>query len=249
MSTETEQLTKEQIVAKIVKLLRLSKSSNQHEAELAAQRASEMMAKYQIDATDVETKNVQNGTDGVISSTYTVADQKMKLHWLETLAVAAAVLYDGTVLIGRGLHGTTFKFVGFRSEIPLMQAIFEHLYEAWKGFVENDLSRAKEAHDDFTRGPWQPKHTMKFKHGHGQGYAESLASRCALLARDRKAKVQASGNGCTSLVLVRDGAINLWKQQNGVKAARVQQTAGSASGYNAGHAAGRAVALGGALRA
>lgn len=249
MSTETEQLTKEQIVAKIVKLLRLSKSSNQHEAELAAQRASEMMAKYQIDATDVETKNVQNGSDGVVAEMYTVKDQKMKLHWLETLAVAAASLYDGTVLVGRGLHGTNFKFVGFRSEIPLMQATFEHLFEAWKGFVDRDLGAAKEAHDDFVCGPWQPRHTMKFKHGHGQGYAESLAVRCTILAKERKQKVQQSHNGCTSLVLVREGAINLWKQQNGVRNAKISQTQGDLRGYHAGHAAGRSVALGGALRA
>ena len=48
-------IEKQAIVEKVQKLLRLAKSSNKHEAELAAQRASEPMEKYQIDAADMHT--------------------------------------------------------------------------------------------------------------------------------------------------------------------------------------------------
>jgi len=238
---------KKAIVAKIEKLLRLSKSSNQHEAELALQRANELMEKHQIDAAAVETADIQSGADAVTEEIYQVKDQKMKLVWIETLANACANLFDGLILVNKQLHGTTFRFVGFKSDIPMMKALFEHLYHSWFGIVELDLETAKRRNDRIGSTVWQPKHTMKFKAGHGLGYARALSQRCAKLAEERKAKVSAVSNACMGLVLVRKDAVTKWEVSHGIRRITRKASIGSSDGLNAGFISGLAVPMGGAI--
>jgi hypothetical protein len=180
-----------------------------------------------------------------------------------TLGIAAAKLFDGTILVNNRLHGTGFVFVGFASEIPLMQSLFLHLYNSWKGFVEKDLEAAKAQFaereltraDDFSFargnfGPrtWAPKDTMKFKHGHGQGYAEAIYLRCVTLAKERETKLNAENNDCRALVIVRGTEIKKFLDDRGTKTVKLNQTRGSNAGYSAGARAGQSVALGGALK-
>lgn len=238
---------KKAIVAKIEKLLRLSKSSNQHEAELALSRANELMQKHQIDAAEVETADIRSGADAVTEEVYTVKDQKMKLMWIETLANACASLFDGLILVNKQLHGTHFRFVGFKSDIPMMKALFEHLYGAWFGIVELDLAAAKARNDRIGTTVWQPKHTMKFKAGHGLGYAQALGARCLKLADERKAKVSAASNTCLGLVLVRGEALSKWEEAHGVKRIKRKASIGSSDGRLAGFNSGMTVPMGGAL--
>lgn len=258
MSTE---YNKSDVIEKVKKLLALSKSSNQHEAELAAQRASDLMKKYQIDAAVVEATSIKSGKERVADVHFEVPDLRMKYQWVVTLGIAAAKLFDGTILVNGRLHGTGFVFVGFESEIPMMKEAFLHFYNAWKGFVDADLAAAKEKHLARMQErkdspspfwlpvlPWAPKDTMKFKHGHGQGYADALYRRCRDVADQRNAQVQAASNDCHALVLVRSGAITAHLAARGVKNVRLKQTAGARSGYQAGAAAGSRVALGGTLK-
>lgn len=238
---------KSDIIDKIKKLLALSKSENQHEAELAAKRASDLMQKYQIDSAVVEASSIKSGKERVADVHFTVPDLRMKYQWVVTLGSAAAALFDGEILVNRRLHGTGFVFVGFKSEIPMMEQMFLHLYHSWKGFVERDLESAKAAHFAITDAPWTPSKTMKFKHGHGQGYADALYWRCIAIAKERNAKIEQANVSCTALVLVRKDALVEWKQQKGIRTVRLKQTQGSSNGRAYGERAGSKVALGGAI--
>ena len=60
-------INKQRIMERIEGLLRLSKSSNQHEAELATQRASELIEKYQISMTALDVSHVRSKTNGQTS--------------------------------------------------------------------------------------------------------------------------------------------------------------------------------------
>ena len=257
---DTNQESKSEMIEKIKKLLALSKSSNQHEAELAAKRASELMEKYQISSASVEASSIKSGKERVADVHFEVPDLRMKYQWVVILGQAAAKLFDGTILVNTRLHGTGFVFVGFESEIPLMREMFLHLYRSWQGFVEQDLDEAKSRHqlnrermatlygESLTAfASWAPKDTMKFKHGHGQGYAEALLVRCINLANERKAKMQAASQTCTALVIVRDQEVQKFLDDRGCKTKNLKQTRGDASGYSAGARAGNSVALGGAL--
>lgn len=259
---DTNNESKSEMIEKIKKLLALSKSNNQHEAELAAKRASELMEKYQISSAVVEASSIKSGKERVADVHFDVPDLRMKYQWVVILGQAAAKLFDGTILVNNRLHGTGFIFVGFESEIPLMREMFLHLYRSWQGFVDVDLDLAKSRHqlnrermsviysdsiDNYAS--WAPKDTMKFKHGHGQGYAEAIFLRCCKLAEERKAKMQAASQSCTALVLVRDAEVKKFLDDRGCGTKKLKQTRGDASGYHAGARAGQSVALGGALTA
>lgn len=252
--------SKSAIIEKIQKLLRLATSSNQHEAELAAQRASDLMKKYRISSAVLEATQINQGIDKVMEVHYRVPDLKMKYQWVVYLGWAAAKLFDGTIFTSRTLHGTAFTFVGFESEIPLMKSMFEHLLRSWEGFIERDLAEAKTVwnrrYNDTI--PWQPKHTMEFKLGHGQGYAYALLERCEKIAFTRNAEVAASGNTCTALVVVRSDAVTKYTdavakrseefcKRTGAKKYRMSQSHGSTDGKVYGANAGNSVALGGSI--
>ena len=247
MNPDTD--TKSDIIAKIQKLLALSKSSNQHEAEVAAKRASELMEKYQIAQSVVEASSIKSGKERVADMHFEVPDLRMKYQWVVTLGHAAAKLFDGTILVNRRLHGTGFVFVGFASEIPAMRETFLHFYHSWKGFVERDLEHAKDCHvnNPYSVASWAPRDTMKFKQGHGQGYAHALYARCVKLAEERNARVSAANQSCTALVLVRKDEVVKYLATRGIKTVKVRQTDGSTAGFNAGHRAGSNLAIGGAL--
>ena len=255
------------MIEKIRKLLALSQSSNQHEAELAAKRASELMAKYQISSASVEASSIKSGKERVGDVHFQVPDLRMRYQWVVTLGQAAAKLFDGTILVRPELHGTSFTFVGFESEIPLMREMFLHLYRAWQGFVDTDLTMAKvDAQRNIERmaelydnpisyyASWAPKDTMKFKHGYGQGYASAIYLRVAAIVESRKEELRradtaSNTNTCTALVIARDVEVEKFLKARGCKNIRMKQSAGSINGAQAGRRAGHSVPLGGALTA
>lgn len=241
-------MSQAEILEKIKKLLALATSPNEHEAKLAAQRASELMEKYQIDEAEVLLKAEETKSDPIVEELYTVPNQKMKLNWIGTLGHASAILFDGTTLIDRGLWGTRFRFVGHKSDIEPMKMMFEHLYRSWFSIVESDLQDAKDD-NELSSNPrtWTPSLTMKFKSGHGLAFSMAISSRCAELALQRKRKVEASSNTGTALILVKGQALNEWKQMKGVRNARVNHSAGNYLGRQAGQKAGKNIALGGAI--
>lgn len=226
------------IVARITKLLALANSPNQHEAEAAARKASALMEEYQVGISEVNVKT-QFGKTQIIEESYTVAGQKMKLHWVESLALGCAKAFDGTILVNTGLHGTSFRWVGFPEDVGAAKALFEHLYASWFHIVEADLKAAKAEYCV----PWQPRDTMKFKQGHGVGYAAALYGRCVQLASDRKNNVRHTSTG-TTLVLVKDTALKDYGTEKGWKSSKQSQSTGSNMGRQAGHVAGSSVHIG-----
>lgn len=229
------------VIEKIKKLLALSKSSNENEARLAAQKASELMEKHQIAAADVLVEEAK--TQSIVRESYEVEGLRMKYVWVETLGNAVARLFDGTVLVTGQLHGTRFIFVGYPKDIEAMKMLFKHLYDSWCSIVEQDLKEAKANH----YGSWAPKDTMKFKLGHGQGYAARISQRCDELVKARKAAVSASSGSGTALIVVKDRALEEWKVENKIRTVKRTQSSGSLSGAAYGVRAGNNAALGGAI--
>ena len=88
-------MVEQKVVEKIQKLLRLGTSSNEHEAKLAMERASDLMRKHQLSMSQVDVEQVK-GT-GMVRERHHVRGLKMKLHWVVDLAQASAKLFDGEI--------------------------------------------------------------------------------------------------------------------------------------------------------
>ena len=226
------------LLAKIRKLLALGSSPNEHEAMSALAMASTLMERHQISMSAVDVAAVSKS--GMDRELYTVEGLRMKYMWVVTLGNSAAAMYDGTVLLHHGLHGTSFYFVGTPGDIPLMKATFEYLYQSQSSICLADLASAKAKADR----PYQPRDTMKFKLGHGQAFAQRVYVRCKELAAARKVSVAKTG---TALVVLKDRMLAEWKSSNGIRTVAMKQSAGSSTGSAYGDAAGRSIPLGGAI--
>jgi hypothetical protein len=235
----------DKIIAKIQKLLALGQSDNEHEAQLAMQRANDLMEKHQLSMSQIDVDKLDS--TGITEEDYTVEGQKMKLKWIQTLASAAACMFDGQVLVNRRLHGTSFTFVGFPDDIEMMKALFEHLYASWHTIVAKDLLNAKSEHELGDWRPWAPKDTMSFKAGHGVSYATTVYWRADELVKSRKEKVWTEGT-CTALVMVKDAALAEYGETQGWRTARAARSSnGSTAGRAAGRQAGQSANLGNQL--
>lgn len=223
------------IVDKIRKLLALSESPNQHEAELAAAKVSELLEKHQLSMTDIDVLDTKAG--GAISDYQVVG--KMKLLWIIDLARGCAVLFDAECLGSSTLHKTGMTFVGTRDDVEMAKALFQYLYTAWPGIVEMDLAKAKM--ESPTR--FEPRDTMKFKAGHGLSYAWTIQARCRDMARSRKKSVRRTTTG-TELMVLKDAMIKEKFAEIGVVYGRERkQSYGSSSGQRYGREAGRSARL------
>jgi hypothetical protein len=231
--------SRESILSKIEKLMKLGKSDNQHEAELAMSRANDLMETYQISFGELDIEMIEKGIKSVANEDYNV-DCKMTYAWINTLGCAAAELFDGLCVNKKTLHGNRFTFVGFPEDVVLMKATFEHLFAAWQGFVIKDLKEAKQN----ASYKFAPKDTMKFKLGHGQGYAASLRTRIQGLVADREVNTS-MGHG-TSIVLFKKAEVKK-SCESWVTYSRTQQSTGCMLGKQMGSRAANSVALGGTL--
>jgi len=233
---------KSRILDRLRKLFALSKSSNQHEAELAMQKASEIMQAYQISLTEVDL--AAEGNIGK-SGDYVVHGSGGARHWVYVLARSAARLYDGECLNDAGQGEMRVVFVGTPVDIEAMKMTFEHLWKSWHSIVESDLAADKQR-VELTQGyRFQPRDTMRYKHGHGVGYAQALSERIAMIVKERRAEVQASSATGRALVVVKSAALADWMKRH-TSCYKVSGTSsGSNAGRDAGRAAGNSVPLGG----
>jgi hypothetical protein len=113
-----------EVLAKIAKLLRLSQSTNEHEAALAAAKAQELMDRHQIskamldaDATsadaDESIEHFTGGDDALDSFTARHATWKGRLAATICSHNACACYYSGTslVLVGRPTDAATVRYL------------------------------------------------------------------------------------------------------------------------------------------
>lgn len=237
---------REKMLEKLRKLFALGKSSNQHEAELAMQKASEIMEEYQISATEVDLQEAGRITREDIRAT----DGYGIKHWIFVLARASAKLYNGDAAYSA--DQTHLHFIGTKTDIEAIKMTFAHLHDSWKSIVEADLRNKKTAWREEWKAcgcppteVWAPKDTMSYKHGHGVGYATALDIRIDAIVRERNKHVKAVSVTGNSLVVVKDLAIKDYKETRGYTSHRTTSSGGDAGGRTDGYNAGRAVPLGG----
>lgn len=228
---------RKRLIEKLKKLFALGKSDNQHEAELAMKKASDLMEEYQISASEIDLQEAGRITreDICVSKGYGVR------HWVFALARASARLFDGDCAYSG--NQTHVHFIGTATDIEAMKMTFEHLYKSWESIVDSDLMKAKLECEKYSR--FTPADTMKFKHGHGVGYADALDTRIYLLVQQRKKNVKAVSVTGNNLVVVKNAAIENYKSTRGYVKHHTSARSGSDEGREMGRMAGNAVPLGG----
>lgn len=235
---------REKMLDKLKKLFALGKSPNQHEAEAALRKASEIMQQYQIDHAEVDMRemgSIGRGEDVVVEKAGAAR------HWVYVLANASAKMFDGAAIHAPTKEEMRIQFVGTKSDIMAMRMLFNHLWESWLSIVEADLRNEKERVKEITIGDfyWSPASTMKYKHGHGVGFAQAIDARVSEIVMARRAEVSKTVTG-RDLVVVKGQQLQTWMDKHTTKGSH-RSSGGSNAGRNAGYAAGERIPLGGAV--
>lgn len=221
----------EKIIDRLKKLFALGQSSNQHEAELAMQKANEIMTEYQISATDIDLAE-----DGEVVREEMVVENGKRSTWLCALADACARLYDAKCYYNsKATHGLNLRFYGTPADIMAAKMTFNHLYGSWQSIVKLAVAGYAGSVD-----------TRVFKKSHGMGFTQAISGRVNELVEQRKAKVM-SATG-RDLVVVKGAAVEKFMEKIKIRSSRVGGNIhqGAAS---AGLAAGKAIPLHGAIQA
>ena len=216
---------RETIINKIRKLLALSQSNNQHEAEMAAAKASALMEEYQIELSEM--KVIDSDIQKDIFYT-------RRAKWCFMLAAGCAELFDSRALYSAN-DATMVVFVGTRTNLDAAKMMYEYLMISWDRISDFDFSIAK------FNG--LSTHGKAFKAAHGLGFAKSIRYRANQLADERKGKVSAHSSNGTALIVMNDQKLNEYMAGFGPGKTR-KYTTKSNVGYTAGVNAGKNIHLG-----
>jgi hypothetical protein len=126
LSEGAAQTADEAIMAKIMKLLALAGSPNPHEAELAMQRAHELMAKYDIDMGDVK-KDEKKYVDDICPTGKTLFDEHLLVARICRDYFKIQYFIDG-IADERGYRtGKGIRFVGKKHHVEISLYVFSFL--------------------------------------------------------------------------------------------------------------------------
>lgn len=222
-----------EIIEKIQKLLKLSESSNQHEAALAAARATEMMLKYQLDEAAVTAK--VEADEPVNTHELGRAGKKNREVWKGTLASGISRAFGCKIW----WSGVIIKFVGRKSDLEAVLYFYEYLTK------EVDRLTEKCWEDE---GEFSGESAKSWKTAFRVGAAHEIGSR---MQEQRKVTFHAAEQAAsTALVVLQNRAVAVDKYyEQEKKVHHLRSTNGptirSRDGYQAGRDAGKSVNLGG----
>lgn len=205
---------KQALTETIRKLLALSESPNQHEAEQAMAKASALMKAHQIEMSAVLVNKLQ-GAKAHAGKTIRVSETYRS--FVRRIAKAAAEIFD-VADIGTGEQSAVY-FIGTKEDVTLAEALFVYLFESWKSIVSKDCKRWKEEYSD---GYWeesQPRQyeVKKYKISHGQGFANAVYDRAYDLSIERQEEVKASSTTGKELIVLKDQLVKTFIEENCTK--------------------------------
>jgi len=143
----------DKILTRLAKLLELSNSGNENEAQLAAQRAAELMAKHQLTAADVASKSggaVVFTTESGRIDAETGSDSSRVERWHIALASTIATAMGGRMwMYGRG-RDKSFMMIGPPDSVSASRYLYASLSKQ-----VNRLARERARELGETQNAWR----------------------------------------------------------------------------------------------
>lgn len=160
----------EEIIAKIQKLLNLANNNpNENEAIAAALKAQEMMAKYNIELDQLDSKPE---TREIVKEIYYASDKHEMKKWKIGLANTIANNFRCKVYF---INGQDVCFYGYKEDAKIALSVFKFLYEVGNKFAVRYYNLCKKEGRE-TRGVMNT-----YLIGFRQGVASVLEKQCAAL--------------------------------------------------------------------
>lgn len=233
-------MTLEEAIAKATKLLNLSKSSNANEAALAAQRAQEILARYQIDAASLDNEGGAPMPEEPVGKGDTLDEGGARLAtWKPILAQKIATVNACRVYTS----GASIGIIGRASDVAKVRYMY--------GFLSGEVERlAKSLGMGHGRA-----YATSFRMGAVMAIGESLAAAQARVEREMRDEHL---HNPAALVRIdkalaklsdREREVDAWVRANmKLRSSRRSYSSGG-GGFGAGYTAGQSVSVGGARAA
>lgn len=127
----------EKILNKIKNLLDLANNNpNEHEAIAAALKAQELMAKHNIDISELDTDKAEKE---IYKATYNDDGKHTMKKWKVSLCGVVAKNFCCEVYF----HGTSVVFYGYKKDAKIAVEVFRFLYEAGNKFAVRYYNKCK----------------------------------------------------------------------------------------------------------
>lgn len=210
---------KTKIVEKIRKLLRLAKSSNEHEAALAAAHAQRLLAENNLNEEDLAER--ETTLEAEIAGTDTV---KKPADWLFLLASAVAGAFDCSYF--HSSRGKTF-FIGVGVDHEVAAFTFGYLYRTINRLAAQFMSKSQ-----------QRRLTPKGQRKSRRSFCLGATHVICLKLNEQKFFTPIT---CTALVPVKKALVIAKMEELGLKSEKVEIEDPSSRSYWAGRVAGAGI--------
>jgi hypothetical protein len=187
-------MTKEEVLSKVRKLFELSNSPNENEAALAAAKARELLARYNLSIADLPADD----PNSLLAPTeLSVRVGKAVRNWVKGLLIHVAEGFECQHIIRRRQgYDTILSFIGTPADAEIAVYTFQFLYRQLHGFAERALPRLRREN----RG-WSG---ASLKSAYLDGAVKRIGER---FTEQTQAIRSAERNNCKELVLAKEQMI------------------------------------------
>lgn len=234
-------MTNDKIIDRIKKLLSLSRSTNQHEAALAAAQAADLMLAHEIE--EASLCEAESAPEDVESGTLDECG-KRRVPWKGTLANALTKSQGCRSYTDKAGGLATIKIVGQPSKVATIRYMYAYLVSEVNRLADCEY---RDEHEECKASGVPAPSARSWKNAFRLGAASTIGRRLLDQRKETHAEARISGQGSALVVVAKaQEAVETYVRRNvpGLRTGR-RASYSSRSGYGAGVAAGKGVVLGG----
>lgn len=229
-------MVKEDVIAKVKKLLKLSESDNEHEANSALQKASQLMREHCISEAQVQGEDKERLESIDFDDIHFPSNTK---NWSQSLSAGVAKAFGcKPIFIGSGSSFNTrylMRTFGTATDRATVQVMLDYSYATVNRLIKKEQKRLK------IEEPWE--NVKKYSHNFRVGLAVSMRDTLTEIAKQNTKEVVDKTEYGIILHDKSKRVEDMFKQHypRKLKSLGRLSTRGSANGYNAGRDSGKSV--------
>lgn len=153
------------IIERVRRLLAMAADvSSEHEAAIAARRATKLMREYNLSMAEVIAEDIRKNDSAIGDEDLSNVTYKTRIpQWLQSLAVTIADLFSCKIMIRRDTEGQRYiRIYGYKTDIEVAKYVFMYLMERVNHFAflrweENYIKLMKEG---FSGTSWKREYML-----------------------------------------------------------------------------------------
>lgn len=227
--------SRQKLMDKIDKLLRLSRSPNEHEASLAASMAQKMMDEHNLTMAEIEPTRKED-----IGSVPFMKSKKIPT-WEQKFLVRLSRCYDCSVFFKKNRldRNQSVHVVGHKNNIPVFISMYMYLREIISAKADKEAIRARTMRDELPT----KKSFIQFKLSFSHGCSDRIVERINESRKERLKEKDKEGKG-TALICLHNQLVDQWIKENlNLRHRKMSSASIEMSAFERGRIAGNSISI------